>query len=70
MKKKIELVSKFRAWHKLGLFRPSLCLGPEKNFQVRVTNLPYRRLSSSHGRKDKGLTTNIYTGGQVQHSKD
>ena len=52
--------------HKLDLIRPSLCLGSEKNFKVRVTNLPGRRLSLSQGRKEKGLTTNIYTIGQVQ----
>ena len=56
--------------HKLGLIRPSLCLGSEKKFQVRVTNLPDRRVSLSYGRKGECLTTNIYTGGQVRHSKE
>ena len=56
--------------HKLGLARPSLCLGSEKNFKVRVTKLPDHRLSSSHGRKEEGLVMNIYTVGQIHHSKD
>ena len=55
--------------HKLGLARPSLCLGSEKKIKVRVTKLPDHQLSSSHGRKEEGLVMNIYTVGQVHHSK-
>ena len=57
--------------HKLGLARPSLCLGSEKNFKVRVTKLPDHRPSAKfvtwHGRKEEGLVMNIYTVGQVHH---
>ena len=69
-RKKLSICLNSGPRHKLGLIRPSLCLGPQKKFQVRVTNLPNHRVSSSYGRKGKCLRTNIYTGGQVRHPKE
>ena len=42
----------------------------EKKFKVRMTKLPDHWLSSSHGRKEEWLVMNIYTVGQIHHSKD